>query len=125
MVSYDTNFPSLWYRNHENHGTVVISEVLPNLINPTKRRQALEQVYGHESVLSVKPVVDKMIVSIDKTSVPEFCVSAQSVLPSSIAKMKAKKYYGLVKGMESDLNSLCLRRSQGSLILFILVTRIL
>ncbi|KAK2727313.1 hypothetical protein QYM36_007968, partial [Artemia franciscana] len=102
MVSYETNFPSLSSCNDENHATVIISKVLRDLSNPTKHRQALEQVRGHESILSVKPVDDKMIVSIDKTTAPEFCVSAQSVIHSSIVKMKAKKYYGLVKGIESD-----------------------
>ena len=89
-MSYETNFPSLSSHNNENHAAVIISKVLPDLSNPTKRRQALEQVCGHESILSVKPVGDKMTVSIDKTATPEFCVSVQSVLPSSIVKMKAK-----------------------------------
>ena len=48
MVSYETNFPSLSSRNDENHATVIISKVSPDLSNPTKRRQALEQVCGHE-----------------------------------------------------------------------------
>ena len=41
MVSYETNFPSLSSRNDENHSTVIISKVSPDLSNPTKRRQAL------------------------------------------------------------------------------------
>ena len=88
MVSYETNLKSLSSRNNENHATVIISKILPNLSNPTKRRQAQEQVWGHESILLVKPINEKMIVSIDKTPAPEFCVPAQSVivLPSRTAK---------------------------------------
>ncbi|KAK2718671.1 hypothetical protein QYM36_005865 [Artemia franciscana] len=102
MVSYETNFTSFSSRNDENHATVIIFNVSWDLSNPTKRRQVLEQVCGHELIMSVRPVGDKMIVSIDKTAAPEFCVSAQSVLSYSIGKMKAKKYYHLVKGIESD-----------------------
>ncbi|KAK2714745.1 hypothetical protein QYM36_009085, partial [Artemia franciscana] len=102
MVSYKTNFPSLSSHSNENHATGIIFKVPSDLSNPTKRRQVLEQVCGHESILSVKPVGDKIIASIAKTTAPESCVSAQSVLPSPIVKMKAKKYYGLVKGNESD-----------------------
>ena len=74
--------------------------------------------------MSVKPVGDKMIASIDKTTAPEFCVSAQSVLPSSIVKMKSKKYYGLLKGIDSDFELAMFKKGLGSLILLVLATRI-
>ena len=54
-----------------------------------------------------------MIVSIDKTAAPQFCVSAKSVLPSSIVKMKSKKYYGLVKGIEMDFELAMFKKVPG------------
>ena len=47
-------------------------------------------------------LVTRWLCPLIKPLSPEFCVSAESVLPFSIVKMKTKKYCGLIKGIESD-----------------------
>jgi hypothetical protein len=63
----------------------------------------IDQINGHESITSIRPVRDKLIINIDKSVAKDIRVSVTGVITGSSAKVQTKKFYGLLKGIPSDL----------------------
>jgi hypothetical protein len=64
--------------------------VPPNVNNPAKRKELIEKIHGHESVVNLRPVGDKLVVKIDDLAAKDFCKSVSSVLNNSKPKLMEK-----------------------------------
>lgn len=103
VTSYDLNFPSLpsaSFKPNVNTSitTVVISGISPELNNPVKRRDAIDQIKGHQAIHSIKPSGNKLLVQIDPVAAKDFCDAVPNVLKCD-AKLQERKLVGIVKGI--------------------------
>ena len=66
----------------DNHSTIVVSKLPPSIRDPTSRKDFIDQLSGHDSVASIRPVGDKLFVNIEKIgkigSVPRCCFKCRS-----------------------------------------------
>ena len=77
LDAYELNHPQQPKpTNPDSHATVVVSDYpLPTLSDPIKRKVVIDQIKGHESITSIRPVRDKLIINIDKSVAEDFRLS--------------------------------------------------
>ena len=62
----------------------------------------IDHINGHESITGICLVRDKLIINIDESVAEDFHLSVTEAINDSSVKVQAKKFYGLLKGVQSD-----------------------
>ena len=103
LDAYELNYPQLPKPAiPDSHATIVVSNLPSTLSDPIKQKDLIDQIDGHESITSIRPVRDKLFINIDKSVAEDFRLSVTSAFTGSSAKVLTKKFYGLLKGIPHD-----------------------
>ena len=71
----------------DSHAIIVVSNLPPTLSDPIRRKTMIDQINGHESIISIRPVGDKLIINIDKSVAENFGSTVTRAITGSSTKV--------------------------------------